>query len=467
MSKGADKRSIAPDPPAASAKSAKTDSSRPTTPSSPVQIPRQSNRSSAQQLKQQQQYHRHHHNSQHRQQRSAKNHHHQPDSLSPSVAALLAVTDIPRLRHGSQRQKPKADMRMTVGDIVQRQQVSEKELSWSLTGSPLDLLLSPPEDVAMDDGCSTCDDGQVGSALMSSISVDSVPSLGDSFATEAVSSLDSAKGIARMGRPRRRSSPVRKSLEPVRSPPDAIDDHPLSETADDDEDYFVELPSPTDEDEASVSVFSEPFKPLRAAFKSNLTASLRAIRHAAKSFSTINFPSIPPDDLLSRSILTIDPGVPYTDERMPPVTEEVPSAELRRYLNPTTRASVEAQQADPLVRPKLPTSIQMQTYKIHRSMPSSSTTRSHPSTSLLAPPNAAKGTGDIGPPGMRQREMRENPDFIRIAVMEMAMRKHGKLDDKKPGRAQWALPPRKAAAKPYQIGANGVPARWTSTVYEP
>lgn len=68
---------------------------------------------------------------------------------------------------------------------------------------------------------------------------------------------------------------------------------------------------------------------------------------------------------------------------------------------------------------------------------------------------------------MRQREMRENPDFIRIAVMEMAMRKQGKLDDKKPGRAQWALPPRKAAIKPYEIGPNGVPARWIPTVNGP
>jgi hypothetical protein len=61
---------------------------------------------------------------------------------------------------------------------------------------------------------------------------------------------------------------------------------------------------------------------------------------------------------------------------------------------------------------------------------------------------------------MRQREIRENSDFIRIAVMEMAMRKRGKLDDQQPGRARWALPPRKTSSKPYEIGANGVPSRW-------
>lgn len=465
MSKGSDKRAIAPDPPSNTSKSktaSATSSSRPTTPSSPVKIPRQHHRPSAHTLKQQ------HRSSQHRQ-RTTRSSHHQPDAVSPSVAALLAVTDIPRLRHGSQRQKPKADRRLTVGDIIHGQQVSEKELSWSLTGGPMDLLLSPPEEIGMEYDSSTCEDGQIGSALMSSVSIDSVPSLGDSFATEAASSFDSAKGfnrIGRMSRPRRRSSPARKTLEPVRSPPDAIDEHPLSEAADEEEDDS-ELPSPIEDEEAPVSVFSEPFKPLRLAFRSNLTASLRALRHAAKSFSNINFPSVPPDDYLSRSILTIDPGVPYTDERRPPVTEEVPSAELRRYLNPTTRPSLETQHTDNVVRPKLPTSIQMQTYKIHRSTRPSSSTRNHTSTSPQTPLNAAKSAGDIGPPGMRQREMRENPDFIRIAVMEMAMRKQGKLDDKKPGRAQWALPPRKAAIKPYEIGPNGVPARWIPTVNGP
>jgi hypothetical protein len=56
--------------------------------------------------------------------------------------------------------------------------------------------------------------------------------------------------------------------------------------------------------------------------------------------------------------------------------------------------------------------------------------------------------------------MRENSDFIRVAVMEMLMRKKGKLDDRKPGRARWALPPRKPPTKPYEIAENGVPVRW-------
>jgi len=58
--------------------------------------------------------------------------------------------------------------------------------------------------------------------------------------------------------------------------------------------------------------------------------------------------------------------------------------------------------------------------------------------------------------------MRENSDFIRIAVMEMAMRKHGKLDDQRPGRARWALPARRIASRPYEVGPDGVPMRWVA-----
>jgi hypothetical protein len=76
-------------------------------------------------------------------------------------------------------------------------------------------------------------------------------------------------------------------------------------------------------------------------------------------------------------------------------------------------------------------------------------------------------TLSVSVPGPRQREMRENSDFIRIAVMEMAMRRRGKLDDQRPGRARWALPPRKVSTRPYEIGTDGVPARWipTTAVY--
>jgi len=258
---------------------------------------------------------------------------------------------------------------------------------------------------------------------------------------------------------------MRKSLEPVRSPPDDVaEEHPLA-LVDSLAVEELELPSAQLSEQDATS-FLQPFKPLRSAFKSNLTASLRALRSAAKSFSSINFPSIPPDDFLTRSILTIDPNVPYMDERRPPVTEEMPSAEMRRYLNPTTSTHI-----DPKPKSRAGTfsaSIQMQTYKVQRSRPAAPSSRTTQATgnasqSALATTNRHSGKADEqapAVPGMRKREMRENPDFIRIAVMEMAMRRRGKLDNQKPGRARWALPPRKASLKPYEVGANGVPVRW-------
>ncbi|OAA38337.1 hypothetical protein NOR_06727 [Metarhizium rileyi] len=412
---------------------------RSTTPTSPVQIPKRNHRDVSHHVKFEIPHRR----------RSPKNAH-VSDSISPSVAALLAVTDIPR----PQRRRRRAGSPLTVDEIVNDQHVSEKEMSLSLGRRPIDLLLSSPEDVVDDDLSAT--ESNIGSILARTTSADSVPSLGgESLATDMCSSVDTPRSVGTSSR--RRHSPMRRSLEPVRSPSDdGTEEHPLAVV---DNIAFEELELPVAEmsDEGSVS-FLQPFKPLRSAFKSNLTASLRALRSAAKSFSSMNFPAIPPDDFLTRSILTIDPNVPYMDERRPLVTGEMPSAELRRYLNPTTSAHIDTQ---PKNHPgTFSASIQMQTYKVQRSRSAPPPSR----TSYVAG-NRSKtpdrpGQQAVVVPGMRQREMRENPDFIRIAVMEMAMRRRGKLDNQKPGRARWALPPRKATLKPYEVGSNGVPARW-------
>jgi hypothetical protein len=107
-------------------------------------------------------------------------------------------------------------------------------------------------------------------------------------------------------------------------------------------------------------------------------------------------------------------------------------------------------------------SIQMETYRISRSGQTSSPT--------VISRRTQTSPGDVfadvaAGPLARQRDMRENSDFIRVAVLEMAMRKRGKLDDQKPGRARWALPPRKPSTKPYEIGQNGIPVRWVAVTY--
>ncbi|KAH6872087.1 hypothetical protein B0T10DRAFT_416634 [Thelonectria olida] len=387
------------------------------------------------------------------------------ESISPSLAALLAVTDIPRPRQ-IQRGRRRPEKSLTVDDIIESQQGSEKALSCARSRNPLDLLLSPPEEVADndDDNVSDCNIGSILSTR--TMSVDSIPSLGDSMASGPFFPLDTPRTSSPSRG--RRFSPMRKPLQPVLSSPGAIDEHPLAgENIDVDDLDFRVFQWP--ESQTPKSQLLQPLKPLRSAFKSNLTASLRALRSAAKSFSAINLPSIPPDDFLTRSILTIDANVPYTDERLPPVSEDITSAAMRRYLNPASNASIETPPSEVTVGP-FAALIQMRTYKIQRSRSAPPSSQSpYPSTSLQASPapqaQAANQTALASPPGMHQREMRENSDFIRIAVMEMAMRKRGKLDDQRPGRARWPLPPRKMSTKPYEITSDGVAVRWVSVSY--
>lgn len=357
------------------------------------------------------------------------------------------------------------ERRMTVESIIERAQESEKQLSLTLSKGPMDILLAAPEDLEDDDECA-CDSGLGSVVSTRTVSPESIPSLSSSFTTETLSSLGSPHTPVR----RRKAQLTRRSLEPVSSPPGECECHPLSasEVGVEDLDFRIFEKSELPDKKASLL----PFQPLRSAFKSNLTASLRALRQAARSFSSLNFSSIPPEDFLTRSILTIDPQVPYTDERRPPPLEEEPTAALRRYLNPTTTSRLEKPPAiasGPALR-TFTASIQMQTYKVQRARSVSPTSTRSPypsvgpsSTAQSSQTSQAKPAVSNSPmPGPRQREMRENPDFIRIAVMEMAMRRRGKLSDQRPGRARWALPPRKPSAKPYEIGPDGVPARWVS-----
>lgn len=424
---------------------------RPTTPTSPVQIPKSSKKNDA------------HFSRRHAGPRRRGKEAHTPVSLSPSMAALLAVTDIPRPRHrASNRKLQKKDKPLTVEDIFDERQVSEKELSWTLSRSTMGMLLTPPEHLLDDD--MSISDSNIGSAMsIRTISVDSIPSLGDSFNTEQISSLATPSRSSS----RRRSSGPRRSLEPVSSPPEQVEDHPLAFAGEDIDAYDTDILGQPLEAVPEPQPL-ESFKPLRAVFKSNLTASLRALRSAAKSFSVMSFPSIPSDDLSTRSLLSMDPKVPYTDERMPPISDAMPPAEVRRYLNPTTSTHHDTVPATLPPPGSFSASIQMQTYKIQRSPSSSPTPQGNTNTQPAAngadrPPTPAPQSlpqPPFGPPGVRQREMRENPDFIRIAVMEMAMRKRGKLDDQRPGRARLALPPRKTTLTPYSVNRDGVPERW-------
>ncbi|KUJ22153.1 uncharacterized protein LY89DRAFT_548535, partial [Mollisia scopiformis] len=381
---------------------------------------------------------------------------HSPDALPPSVAALLAITAIPPQRHNGGRTRSGSGQKLTVDAIMRHTSVSEKDLGTSLGKSPLDFLLSPPED---DDELAGSENGQESVMSTRTLSSDSMPSLDDESIDEHSPSLGSLVTPTSMPRGKR-STPSRR-IRTLSSPLGTSEDHPLHapEIDVDQLDFRVFQKSPSKEEARSDVDVEVATPPGKSAFKSNLTASLRALRNAAKSFQTLTTPMIPPDDFLTRSIITIDPQIPFTDERMPPRLEDTPTPALRRYLNPTTNAPIEAHVPSSLAQTMSSTqctaSIQMQTYNVSRSKKGTSPSVISRRTSTQEPPIEV-ATGPLA----RQRDMRENSDFIRVAVMEMLMRKRGKLDDQKPGRAKWALPARQPPTKPYERDANGVPVRW-------
>lgn len=406
-----------------------------------------------------------------------------PNAVPPSVHALLASTAIPRQKStratASERSRPPTERirsqekekerseGLTLDAVLGRTQDPEKELSLSLCKSPLDVLLSSPEELDDDEeDTSTSFSGSFLSSSTRTVSVDgSAPSLAACSSSPRCASLTDDSSVTSpcsFRRKRTSSILVNRRFEPV-SPSHSgaagthpLSAHPLSAQVSVDELDFRVF-QPPDEAASRWDAFSS--LPLRSAFKSNLTASLRVLRSAARSFSSMSLASIPADDFLTRSILTLDPGVPFTDERRPPMLEEEPSEELRRYLNPITRPLVED---GPMPR-RYAASIQMQTYKIEKLRENARAAKLPvpvtPRTPVPGSEEPERKAVPVGPV-MRQREVRENPDFIRIAVLEMAMRRKGKLDDQRPGRARWALPARKAGAKEYEVGEDGVPARW-------
>lgn len=384
-----------------------------------------------------------------------------PPSVPPSVHALLASTTIPRPKgsrtnrsSAKERRAPEKEKDSDLDAELWSQPVPEADLSPPLGRSPLDVLLSAPEDPDDDDDdddSTSFSDSFLSLASGRTVSVESMPSLAACSSPLCASLTDDSPPYRR-----RRSSLFvsRRSLEPVSLSPDSgVEAHPLSAEFTPDEPDAL---PPPDDTVSRWDAFAA--LPLRSAFKSNLTASLRALASAARSFSSLSLASTTPDDLLARSILALDPGVPLADERRPPVLEDEPSAALRRYLNPTTRSRVE--DAAPGPRGHVPP-IQMQTYKVERLRENARAARLPAAVTPRTPaPGAAAVRREVPAPVMRQREMRENPDFIRVAVLEMAMRKRGKLDDSRPGRARWALPARRAAAREYEVGVDGVPVRW-------
>ncbi|KAJ4984365.1 hypothetical protein SVAN01_10138 [Stagonosporopsis vannaccii] len=387
--------------------------------------------------------------------RSTKSHN--PDALPPAVAALLAVTSIPARQPHRRRKRPASDRKISMDELIQEWKQEDIEIPASLVGSPMDLLLGRVDESESDYGSSLPsfeqEKGLFGTSR--SISSDSLSTLPPSLDYDAPSysshwdNLSTPESVGRKSLSERRE-------KVYSSPPkeDCVLDHPLLHFNVEEAEDLTEADTP---DVIRISPSTERFK----SFKSNLTASFQALKDAAKSFSNFTAPSVPPDDLLTRSLLSPK----FTSEMRPKHLTELPSPALRRYLNPQpapispTELSMQLHDAlmiDTDADTHAPM-IQMQTYD-RRGRPSRSRRKT-------TDPYSEAGRLQSPTPTVRQREPRENSDFLRVIVLEMNMRRVGKLDAKAVGKARIWLPPRKPGSgkSPTFQSAGGVPNRWVGT----
>lgn len=384
--------------------------------------------------------------------------------IPTAVASMLDATAIPVPRRTwstkRPRKLPRGNHVEEFSRLMQEGLKSKEDSMLNGSGnSPLDILLSPPSDnekysagneSEMDTPCS-----------VRSTSSDSMPSLEQDMGSPCSSPFPPTPGSQRSPSERRhlRYSPSE----------DCAFDHPLLESENESDlpelDNYV--PKPRDVVPTKRSASFGSFPRLRSSFKSNLTASLRAIKSAAQSVSTFATPSVQPEDFLTRSLFTITPEL--TDDRRPPPMQDPPSPALRRYLNPTPVSPAEMcvyhdhphESTDS--SHACAVSIQMQTYRRSRG-------RGHKRNHFHVVSSQGRdqfSTFDPEvPPMSRQREPRENSDFLRMVVLEMNMRRSGKLREDIPARARIWLPPRKS--NPYRLTGDyedgedndTIPSRW-------
>lgn len=336
--------------------------------------------------------------------------------------------------------------------------------------SALDLLLSPPEEVERASITGSESDMDTPSFSDRSLSTESTPSL-----DHDLDSPSSSPGTFSPFSPR---SPLEKKYRRVSLSEDCASNHPLLDTELSDtelDDLDQTKPALTDLVSPQTPSPSRSFPRFGSAFKSNLTASLRVIKSAAQTVSAFTTPSVQPDDFLTRSLFTITPEL--TDDRRPPPMDEPPSPALRRYFNPiiVSPAEMHIYQEHPHgaaeTSRKCPVSIQMQTYR-------RSGGRSSRKRAFHLAGSGARGNRKCCPfdpeisPMWRQREPRENSDFLRVIVLEMNMRRSGKLRNDIPPRARVWLPPRKGNQPRYAHNdyyfddyeedeeENAIPSRW-------
>ncbi|KAL8788220.1 MAG: hypothetical protein Q9195_007389 [Heterodermia aff. obscurata] len=389
---------------------------------------------------------------------------HDPDSVPSSVAALLAMTSVPELR--CQSKGLKGPRPRYAPKIKKKEDTSQGAPGHSMSSSSpqsWDMLLSPPDEPDLEHSSYGSDTTLDVSFLDRSLSVDSMPSLDEDSGSLTSPSISLPSTPKLSTRSRNGHERRTKELSPLKSE-DCILDHPLLPPS--------SVDKPISEDDAEVQVSRHRgFSRSTSALKSNLSASIARIRSAARSFTNFTAPAISRDEYLTRSLLSISP--PFTDERRPSPTQGPPDPALRRYLNPTNFSPSELHihhdhPQSPSNRDRCTASIQLQSYKrVPRSFDKASAPPIFTSSKEKA--DAAMVAAAEEPfitPYPRQREPRENSDFLRVIVLEMNMRRSGQLGDSMPGKARMSLPARqpckKAEAEDVEAVEGRVPKRWVA-----
>lgn len=382
---------------------------------------------------------------------------------------ILAATAIPIRR----KPKKRTAQRLPEGDHVANFSSLLQE----------DLRATPPGSyIAQFDGLFGSIDGSIGGGQMfvGSEGLDSSILRTRSASTESMPSLaspgDSSVGGNSATSPWRSRSPSYRKIRHVASSEDCALEHPLMSDEEGTESTTPELLlTPTRKDKQNSG------QRRASTFKSTLTASLKAIKSAAQSVSNYATP-FNEADMFSTTPFDIRPSL--TDDRRPPPSSEVPSPALRRYLNPNISAPpdspaqlhfwTEHRASRPRSNPQTPSSSEFPSEAGFRTRPKKKSTQLSKTTMPLLPPvvplatcipSAVRTAHASSPPiwlapdgtptnkqtatpllfevngPLKQREPRENRDFLRVFVCEMGMKRAGKLKLTAEGHARMWLPP--------------------------
>lgn len=389
---------------------------------------------------------------------------HDPDSVPSSVAALLAMTPAPELKYQSKGLKgPRSRYAPKIKRKEDTKHGPRGHAMSSSSPQSWDMLLSPPDEPDLEQSSFGSDTTLDVSSFARSLSVDSMPSLDEDNGslTSPSISIPSTPELST----RARNGPERriKELSTSKSE-DCVLDHPLLPLS------SIETTISDDNAEAPIARH-RGYSRSTSALKSNLSASIARIRSAARSFTNFTAPAISRDEYLTRSLLSISP--PFTDERRPSPTPDPPDPALRRYLNPTNFSPSELHvhhdhPQSSSDRDRCTASIQLQSYKrVPRSFDKASAPPIFASSWEKADAAmVAAGEEPFITRYPRQREPRENSDFLRVIVLEMNMRRSGHLGDGVQGKARMSLPARqpckKADFEDVEAVEGRVPRRWVA-----